>query len=644
MLLRTFLAASSLASASFAQLAPQSATPLTPATPVQRREFPLRWAVIGDYGNGSPEEADVAALVASWNPEFVVTTGDNNYPSGQAATIDVNIGQYYGDFIAPYLGAYGPGASVNRFWPCMGNHDWDGSSGQPYFDYFTLPGNERYYDVRRGPVQLFVVDSDPREPDGNTWNSAQSVWLQGALAASDAPFKIVTFHHPAHSSSQHGSTAALQWPFESWGVDLVLNGHDHAYERGSDGGIPYLVVGAGGAPLYTFPALVGGSKVRFNADWSALLVESTSRTTTAELISRGGIVVDTFVLPANGTALPRQPLLAAGSTWKYRDTGMNPGASWILPTYDDSGWSSGPAQFGYGDGDEATVVQFGPFPTNKRITTWFRTTFNVPDPSLYAALDFGLLRDDGAVVYLNGVEVARANLPSGTIAPGTLASAAVAGSDEDHFYPAAIDASALVAGTNTLAVEVHQSAANSSDLSFDFALEGELAAPTLIAKGSTWRYRDAGGTPPVGWTTLAFDDSLWPSGPAQLGYGEGDELTTVAYGPDPLNKRPTLWLRKTFNVVGAAQLSGLYLSLVADDGARVFLNGHDAGRWNLPKLGLGPASLAGFDRDVPEENAGLETTLDARLLVEGLNVIAVELHQASVASDDLSFDLELRAQ
>jgi hypothetical protein len=627
-----------------AQLTGQSATQLASETPLHREEFPIRWAVVGDYGNDSQEEADVAALIASWNPDFVVTTGDNNYPEGEAATIDTNIGKHYGAFIHPYVGAYGPGASENRFWPSMGNHDWDGSNGQPYFDYFTLPGNERYYDVRRGPVQLFVVDSDPREPDGNGWNSTQAAWLQGALTASDAPFKVVAFHHPAHSSSQHGSTPALQWPFDAWGVDLVLNGHDHAYERSSVGGVPYLVVGAGGAPLYGFPAIVAGSKVRFNADWSALLAESTSRTTTLELISRGGVVMDTFVIPSEGAALPRQTLLAAGSTWKYRDNGMNPGASWKLPSYDDSAWSTGPAQLGYGDGDEATVVSYGLFTSNKHITTWFRATFQVPDPAAFAALDFELLRDDGVVVYLNGNEVKRMNLPTGTIVPGTLATSAVASDDEDHFFPFAVEASALVAGTNTLAVEIHQSAANSSDISFDLEVQGELAAPVLVAQGSTWRYLDTGGAPPVGWTKPGFDDSVWSSGPAQLGYGEGDELTIVSYGPDPQDKRPTLWLRKTFTVVGAAQLSALYLDLLADDGARVFLNGRDAGRWNLPKLALGPASLAGFDRSGPEENEMLETALDARLLVEGVNVIAVELHQASVASDDLSFDLELRAQ
>ncbi|MBZ0159711.1 MAG: metallophosphoesterase, partial [bacterium] len=112
----------------------------------------VRFAVIGDYGFAGQPEADVANLVKSWNPDFIITVGDNNYPSGAVSTIDNNIGQYYHDFISPYLGLWGPGATINRFFPSLGNHDWATTGAQPYLDYFTLPNNERYYDVVWGPV------------------------------------------------------------------------------------------------------------------------------------------------------------------------------------------------------------------------------------------------------------------------------------------------------------------------------------------------------------------------------------------------------------------------------------------------------------------------------------------------------------
>ena len=85
----------------------------------------VHFAVIGDYGSGGAGEAAVAALVRSWQPDLIITTGDNNYPAGESATIDQNIGQYYHDYICPYVGTYAPGSTVNRFFPSPGNHDWD---------------------------------------------------------------------------------------------------------------------------------------------------------------------------------------------------------------------------------------------------------------------------------------------------------------------------------------------------------------------------------------------------------------------------------------------------------------------------------------------------------------------------------------
>src|SRR5688500_18488407 len=132
------------------------------AQPVIQRGPDSRFAVIGDFGDNSSREAEVAALVQRLAPDFVITTGDNNYPSGQAETIDTNIGQYYSNFIAPYYGSYGTGAlGENRFFPSLGNHDWETGSAQPHTDYFTLPGNERYYEFSWGAARFFALDVDP---------------------------------------------------------------------------------------------------------------------------------------------------------------------------------------------------------------------------------------------------------------------------------------------------------------------------------------------------------------------------------------------------------------------------------------------------------------------------------------------------
>lgn len=262
-----------------------------------------RFAVIGDYGDDSDEEEDVADLVKSLNPDFIITTGDNNYPDGEASTIDRNVGQYYHEYIFPYHGDYGPGATTNRFFPALGNHDWHASGARPYLDYFTLPGNERYYEFVRGPVHLFAIDSDVDEPDGRTAGSEQAEWLRRALAASNAPWKIVYFHHPPYSSGRHGSTTAMRWPFKEWGATATIAGHDHVYERLIINDFPYFTNGLGGASRYAFEEILSGSQVRYNAGFGAMLVDASDTSITFRFINRDGDVIDTFTLGSSGSTI-----------------------------------------------------------------------------------------------------------------------------------------------------------------------------------------------------------------------------------------------------------------------------------------------------------------------------------------------------
>src|SRR5829696_7551517 len=126
-------------------------------------------------------------------------------------------------------------------------------------------------------------------------------------------------------------------------------------------------------------------------------------------------------------------LVPTGATWKYLANGTNQDTAWRATSFDDSTWPSGAAQLGYGDGDEVTTVPFGPDPNNKFITTYFRRAFSVTNASLFTGLTLRLMRDDGAVVYLNGAEVWRTNMPGGTIGHLTTASVAIAGADESTF-------------------------------------------------------------------------------------------------------------------------------------------------------------------------------------------------------------------
>ncbi|GJM40804.1 MAG: hypothetical protein DHS20C20_10860 [Ardenticatenaceae bacterium] len=255
------------------------------------------FAVIGDFGDAGQPEADVANLVHSWNVDFVLTAGDNNYPDGEASTIDDNIGQYYQQYIGNYSGSYGPGAAQNQFFPTPGNHDWRTGSLQPYLDYFTLPGNERYYDIVLGPVHLFALDSDSHEPDGRSATSIQANWLQTQMSASTAPWKLVTMHHPPYSSSSvHGSNTTLQWPFADWGATAVLAGHDHTYERIHNDGILYFVNGLGGRSIYNLGNPIAGSAVRYNLDYGAMFLEAAPTCLNFSFYSRTGELIDSYTL------------------------------------------------------------------------------------------------------------------------------------------------------------------------------------------------------------------------------------------------------------------------------------------------------------------------------------------------------------
>ncbi len=171
-------------------------------------------------------------------------------------------------------------------------------------------------------------------------------------------------------------------------------------------------------------------------------------------------------------------LINNGSTWKYYDAGDEPDVQgsleWNDSTYNDSSWSSGPAQLGYGDGGEATVLA-----DNPTYTAYFRHEFNVSNPAQFDFLGIDLTFDDGAVVYLNGTELFRENMPTGTIDYNTFASGA---SSDDELFSTTV-ANTLVTGSNQLSVEVHQVSTGSSDISFDFKMTGLVAGAAIVERG-----------------------------------------------------------------------------------------------------------------------------------------------------------------
>jgi hypothetical protein len=165
-------------------------------------------------------------------------------------------------------------------------------------------------------------------------------------------------------------------------------------------------------------------------------------------------------------------MIPKGDTWKYFDQGSLPAANWQAENFSDGTWQQGAAEFGYGDGDEQTVISYGPDAGNKYITTYFRKTFTVADTVGLGDLSASIRIDDGVIVYLNGVEVYRNNMPAGTSTYSTLALQAIA--SETAFSPFSIAKGLIKPGQNSIAVEVHQNVVTSSDVSFDFSLSGVL--------------------------------------------------------------------------------------------------------------------------------------------------------------------------
>lgn len=180
------------------------------------------------------------------------------------------------------------------------------------------------------------------------------------------------------------------------------------------------------------------------------------------------VVADTGI----GIEADAVTFVPAGSVWKYLDDGSDRGTAWIDAAFDDAAWQSGPAELGYGDGGEATTNYYGPDPSNKYITTYYRGSFTVSGAAEVVSLTLSLQRDDGAVVYLNGTEAFRNNMPIGPVGYRTFATSVVDAAAESAFTNTAVNPALLVEGTNVLAVEIHQVSTNSSDISFNLQLSG----------------------------------------------------------------------------------------------------------------------------------------------------------------------------
>jgi hypothetical protein len=206
-------------------------------------------------------------------------------------------------------------------------------------------------------------------------------------------------------------------------------------------------------------------------------------------------------------------LVTSNSVWRYHDKGVDLGTAWRSNTFNDSTWSNGPARLGFGGDGEATTLAGQPV-----ITYYFRKAFVLPANYTVTNLMVSVARDDGAVVYLNGVEVARDNIAAGAVLYSTRATNAA---NEQIFYPFTANTALLQPGTNWIAAEVHQVDGSSSDIGFNLQLRGDgffaaASPPPLLAYSLSssntvhlWfpsqnglHYAIEGSTDLVAWTPL----------------------------------------------------------------------------------------------------------------------------------------------
>jgi hypothetical protein len=197
-----------------------------------------------------------------------------------------------------------------------------------------------------------------------------------------------------------------------------------------------------------------------------------------EVFNYGGKNFKLLSVAPNGEATlkifggPPSTLFTFGSVWKYLDNGSDQGTAWVASSFNDSGWASGPGKLGYGNAADKTKLSYGPDLNNKYITSYFRKTINIDDPSAYISIAGNVLRDDGIAIYVNGIEVYRNNLVAGaTYTTKALGDASDGGNTAQPF---SINPAVFVSGDNVIAVEIHQASAVSADIDFDLDLRGVL--------------------------------------------------------------------------------------------------------------------------------------------------------------------------
>ncbi len=670
---------------------------------------PAYFWVVGDSGTGEKRQSEVFDSMLAFTEaqgraiDFYVHVGDMAYSKG---TDD--------QFQRKFFNVYESLLRNTVVWPAMGNHEGDTSDGKlgtgPYFDAYVCPtrgeaggaasGSESYYAFDYGTIHFIVLNSfDLDRADGG----AMAQWLREDLERATADWLIAYWHHPPYTKGTHDSDTDKESVemreqilpiLESHGVDLVLTGHSHIYERSMlmDGAYstPTKVDGVilddgdgdpkGDGPYRKIPGLNpnqgtvqivagnGGTGVgrqgtmpvmkRILVENGSVLVSIENNVLEAvmvnfdgkerdrfQILKEPGVVVerveDPLVLPPYvkpGKSLPRDYLeiIAKEDAWAYQ-LGSQTGADWMKPEFDDRSWPRGEPGFGYGDDDDETVISELE-ETNDHLC--LRHPFTLPKGTKTDHLGLAIRYDDAFIVYLNGKEVLRQGVEKGRGAEVEGVGDHEADSKYEFFRLKKI-ASLLREGDNLLAIEGHSVDSDEGDFTLDPYLIEQLDSD---AAGGEMAPVASRSVLPLGsrwrlsieqdfepdWQQVAFDDSEWERKRVPVGYGKGIDFPTKLR--DMKDAYSKVRLRRSVRVdrLGDFQHRGVLIGW--DDGFVMYLNGHEVGRGGVAR-GAGDQVMGVGKTGFPRERYFPFSKMNVPLQL-GENVLAIEGHNQSVGSSD----------
>lgn len=375
----------------------------------------------------------------------------------------------------------------------------------------------------------------------------------------------------------------------------------------------------------------------------------------------------TPVLDLDNAPEPPSVVLPSGSTWTYHYEAAAPGSDWASNTFDDQSWSTGQAPIGWGHASVQTQLAEGIAVSQRPITAYFRHDIDLADPPTVHSLKITAIADDGAVVYVNGIEVGRARMADGPVTHTTYSHSAISTTNALN-NPLVIDVPrhVLVEGTNTIGVETHLNYRSTPNIHFDASATVTTGDPIpieeppveeppaeeppaekpleLLAAGSTWAYRYEKDAPESTWASGVFDDTSWSRGPAPLGWGHPSIQTALGPGLAPSDRPRTAYFRHDFDIADTATIDSVTISAIADDGAVVYVNGTEVGR---ARMGDGTITHLTFSHSAISTTAALAAPLvievPQSLLVNGTNTLAVETHLNYRSTPNIHFNASVSA-